>query len=115
MFVIPDYIGLEERLTRSQGYVAHVADRNSYAKIAEHEIGYGHPLGPAVDILMGGGRCYFKPQSDETSCRSDNIDLVSFAQEHGYYVMQNRSAFDTLEGGKGDIPLPFLGLFNDGK
>ncbi|EON95707.1 putative alkaline phosphatase protein [Phaeoacremonium minimum UCRPA7] len=94
-------------------YVAHVADRNSYAKIAEHEIGYGHPLGPAVDILMGGGRCYFKPQSDETSCRSDDIDLISFAKDHGYYVMQNRSAFDNLEGGKGDIPLPFLGLFND--
>lgn len=72
-------------------------------------------LGPAVDVLMGGGRCYFKPKSDETSCRSDDTNLISFAQEHGYYVMQNRSAFDNLEGGKGDIPLPFLGLFNDGE
>ncbi|KAK1457183.1 alkaline phosphatase [Colletotrichum cuscutae] len=37
-------------------YAAHVADRNSYAKIAEHEIGFGHPLGPVADILLGGGR-----------------------------------------------------------
>jgi alkaline phosphatase len=96
------------------GYIAHVADRNSYAKIAEHEIGYGHPLGPAVDILMGGGRCYFKPKSDPQSCRNDDIDLLSFATEHGYYIMQNRTAFDALEGGKNNIPLPFLGLFNDG-
>lgn len=96
------------------GYAAHVADRNSYAKIAEHEIGYGHPLGPVADILLGGGRCYFKPASDSTSCRKDEIDLFGFAQENGYHVMQNRSAFDALEKGLGDIRLLYIGLFNDG-
>ncbi|KDN71634.1 putative alkaline phosphatase [Colletotrichum sublineola] len=96
-------------------YAAHVADRNSYAKIAEHEIGYGHPLGPVADILLGGGRCYFKPQSDSTSCRRDDIDLFGFAAENGYHVMQNRSAFEALEKGLGDIRIPYIGLFNDGR
>jgi alkaline phosphatase len=95
--------------------VAHVANRNSYAKIAEHEIGYGHPLGPSVDILMGGGRCYFKPKSDPTSCRSDEIDLLKFATDNGYHIMQNRSAFDAIEKGMGSVRLPYMGLFNDGQ
>ncbi|KAI1370225.1 alkaline phosphatase-like protein [Hypoxylon crocopeplum] len=95
-------------------YAAHVKDRNSYEKIAEHEIGYSHPLGPVVDILMGGGRCYFKPQSDPTSCRSDDIDLFGFAKEKGYRVLQDRVGFDGLNKGlskTGD--LPYIGLFND--
>ncbi|KAL0939490.1 alkaline phosphatase [Colletotrichum truncatum] len=96
-------------------YAAHAAHRNSYEKIAEHEIGYGHPLGPVADILLGGGRCYFKPDSDSTSCRSDEIDLFGFAKEHGYHVMQNRSAFDALNKGLGDIHIPYIGLFNDGQ
>lgn len=96
-------------------YAAHVADRNSYEKIAEQEIGYSHPLGPQVDILMGGGRCYFKPKSDPTSCRKDNIDLFGFAKKSGYRVMQDRAAFDELKKGTSKAAeLPFIGLFNDG-
>ncbi|RYP35693.1 hypothetical protein DL768_010973 [Monosporascus sp. mg162] len=97
-------------------YAAHVADRNSYAKIAEHEIGYSHPLGSVVDILLGGGRCYFKPQSDETSCRSDDIDLFGWAKEKGFRVMQDRAAFDELKKGTSNAAdLPYIGLFNDGQ
>ncbi|KAI2619944.1 alkaline phosphatase [Hypoxylon sp. NC1633] len=95
-------------------YAAHVEDRNSYAKIAEHEIGYSHPLGPVVDILMGGGRCYFKPQSDPTSCRDDDADLFGFAKKKGFRVIQDRAGFDALNKGTtkaGD--LPYIGLFND--
>lgn len=98
------------------GYAAHVANRNSYEKIAEHEIGYSHPLGPVVDILLGGGRCYFKPQSDATSCRSDDVDLFGFAKGKGFRVMQDRAAFDELKLGKAKAAdLPYIGLFNDGK
>ena len=96
------------------GYAAHVADRNSYAKIAEHEIGYSHPLGPQVDILLGGGRCYFKPQSDSTSCRRDDVDLFGYAKSKGYRVMQDRKAFDELNKGTSKAAdLPYIGLFND--
>ncbi|KAF1850153.1 alkaline phosphatase [Cucurbitaria berberidis CBS 394.84] len=97
-------------------YAAHVADRDSYEKIAEHEIGYSHPLGPQVDILLGGGRCYFKPKSDPTSCRKDDIDLFGFAKERGFRVMQDRKAFDELKKGHGKAAeLPYIGLFNDGQ
>ncbi|KZM27425.1 alkaline phosphatase [Ascochyta rabiei] len=97
-------------------YAAHVADRNSYEKIAEHEIGYSHPLGPQVDILMGGGRCYFKPKSDPTSCREDDIDLFGYAKGKGYRVMQDRKAFDELKKGTAKAAdLPYIGLFNDGE
>lgn len=67
-----------------------------------------------MDILLGGGRCYFKPRSEQGSCRGDEIDLFGFAEEQGYYVAQNRSQFDALENGLGDIRLPYIGLFNDG-
>jgi alkaline phosphatase len=99
-----------------EGYAAHVANRDSYEKIAEHEIGYSHPFGPIVDVLLGGGRCYFKPQSDETSCRSDDIDLFGYAEEKGYNVIQDRAGFDELEKGtSAAAELPYIGLFNDGK
>ncbi|CAO2647572.1 Nn.00g084940.m01.CDS01 [Neocucurbitaria sp. VM-36] len=95
-------------------YAAHVADRGSYEKIAEHEIGYSHPLGPQVDLLLGGGRCYFKPMSDPTSCRKDNIDLFGYAKEKGYRVMHDRKAFDELKKGTSKAAnLPYIGLFND--
>jgi alkaline phosphatase len=95
-------------------YAAHVEHRDSYEAIAAQEIGYSHPLGPMVDILLGGGRCYFKPQSDETSCRHDDLDLFGFAEEKGYRVMQDRAAFDELElGHAADATLPYIGLFND--
>ncbi|TLS30321.1 hypothetical protein PpBr36_03776 [Pyricularia pennisetigena] len=96
-------------------YSAHVAHRDMYADIAKHQIGYNHPFGPFVDILMGGGRCYFKPQGESGSCRPDDADLFGFARENGYHVMQNRTAFDALDKGLGNTNLPFIGLFNDGQ
>lgn len=95
-------------------YAAHAAHRNNYDDIAAQEIGLSHPFGPMVDILFGGGRCYFKPRSDSGSCRSDDLDLFGFAEEHGYHVMQDRDGFDELRKGLGDIRIPFIGLFNDG-
>ena len=69
-----------------------------------------------VDLLLGGGRCYFKPQSDKTSCRSDDIDLFGFAKERGYRVMQDREGFDELQNGTAsEAALPYIGLFNDGQ
>ncbi|KAH9876721.1 hypothetical protein J1614_003853 [Plenodomus biglobosus] len=97
-------------------YSAHVADRDSYEQIAEQQIGYSHPLGPQVDILMGGGRCYFKPQSDPTSCREDDIDLFGYAEKKGYHVMQDRMSFDQFANGNltaNATDLPYIGLFAD--
>lgn len=71
-------------------------------------------MGPVADILLGGGRCYFKPQSDPTSCRKDELDLFGFAAANGYAVVQDRAGFDALAKGLGDVPIPYIGLFNDG-
>ncbi|KAL8321769.1 hypothetical protein RB597_007857 [Gaeumannomyces tritici] len=94
-------------------YSSHVSSRDSYSKIAEHQIGYSHPFGPFVDILLGGGRCYYKPQGESGSCRSDDVDLFGFARQNSYHVMQDRSAFDAIDKGLGSVRLPFIGLFND--
>lgn len=91
-----------------------MSDRDDYPSIAAQQIGYSHGLNQSVDILLGGGRCYFKPSSDPESCREDDIDLFGFAEDKGYYVAQNRTQFDDLELGLGDIRLPFVGLFHDG-
>lgn len=88
--------------------------RSSLDTIADQEIGYSHPLGAMVDILFGGGRCSFFPQGHSRSCRGDDVDLWKYAEEQGFYVAQNLSSFDALDNGFTNIPLPFLGLFNDG-
>ncbi|RPB29713.1 alkaline phosphatase-like protein [Terfezia boudieri ATCC MYA-4762] len=86
-------------------YVAHIWDRDEEAEIALQEIGYTHPFGPQVDILMGGGRCFFMPQSSEGSCRKDNINVLKIAKSYGY------SVFSDKEGFKKKHKLPYLGLF----
>ncbi|PNS19117.1 Repressible alkaline phosphatase [Sphaceloma murrayae] len=95
-------------------FSSHVINRNALASIVEQQVGYSHPLNQSVDILLGGGRCYFKPQSDPTSCRDDDLDLFSYAASKGYYVATNRSAFDAISSARGRTPLPWLGTFNNG-
>ena len=94
-------------------FSSHVKNRNSFNSIAEQQIGFSHPLNQSVDLMFGGGRCNFRPNTQSDSCREDKTDLFRFAEEKGYYVAQNRSQFDDLELGKGEIRLPILGLFND--
>ncbi|KAF8465340.1 alkaline-phosphatase-like protein [Kalaharituber pfeilii] len=90
-------------------YVAHVWDRDEEANIALQEIGYAHPFGPQVDILMGGGRCFFIPQSESGSCRDDDINALKIAeQKYGFSVFLDRAGFDKKQ------KLPYLGLFTMG-
>ena len=95
------------------GYASHVIHRDSEAKIAEHEIGYSHPLGSVVDVILGGGRCYFKPQATAGSCRKDTIDLLAFGKKQGFNVFTDRAGFDKLKQGK-SAKLPYVGLFTEG-
>lgn len=97
-----------------QGYAAHVAHRDSEAKIAEHEIGYGHPMGHVVDILMGGGRGFFTPQTTAGSSRKDDLNLLDIAKTSGYHVFTDRNGFDLLRNGLGQAAkLPYMGLFTN--
>ncbi|KAE8417899.1 alkaline-phosphatase-like protein [Aspergillus pseudocaelatus] len=95
-------------------YAAHAANRGSMPLIAEQQLGYSHPLGPMVDLLLGGGRCNFSPNSTEGSCRADDFDLLTYAEEQGFTVATNRQEFNALEKGQGQADLPFLGLFSEG-
>lgn len=90
-------------------FAAHVNNRAYEDIIAEQMVG-NYPLGQTVDVLIGGGRCFFLPNTTEGSCRSDDTDVVKMAQEQfGYSYVDNRKDFDNLRG-KGGVKLPLLAL-----
>lgn len=70
------------------------------------QIGLTHPLGRVADVLLGGGRCAFIPQSEKDSCRFDDKDLIKTAKEEfGWNVVEMPEAL------KSASQLPLLGLF----
>ncbi|VUC27698.1 unnamed protein product [Clonostachys rosea] len=90
-------------------YAAHVLDRDSENEIAGHQVGYNHPWGSVVDILIGGGRQHYLPSSEGGS-RTDSVNLVNWAIEKGFtYAADKPDFLDVQENGT--LPLPFLGLF----
>ncbi|KAJ1326847.1 alkaline phosphatase [Microdochium nivale] len=95
-------------------FSSHVSSRNDYDRVAAQQIGYAHPLGHVVDVLLGGGRCYFKPRGDSSSCRSDDVDLFAFAHQEGWTIAQDRDEFNDKFGAGESVRLPLIGLFNDG-
>lgn len=91
-------------------FASHVAYRWQMDEIALQEIGEG-VLGRSVDLMLGGGRCHFLPNSTEGSCRLDDVDVVGIAKDkHGWGYVDDRSGFDSLKLGK-NVKLPLLGLF----
>ncbi|MFH1974537.1 MAG: alkaline phosphatase [Pseudomonadota bacterium] len=52
-------------------FVAHVDSRKKYSLIAEHITKSG------IDVLLGGGLCYFLPKSTDGSKRDDEKDLIA--------------------------------------
>ncbi|RFU78421.1 repressible alkaline phosphatase precursor [Trichoderma arundinaceum] len=91
-------------------FVSHVLKREMQDSIALQEVGEG-VLGRSVDLMLGGGRCHFLPNTTEGGCRADDVDVTRLAQEkHGWTYANDRKGFDALEGGN-KVKLPFLGLF----
>lgn len=90
-------------------FASHVNQRGYEDRIAEQEVGE-HPLGRVVDLMLGGGRCFFLPNSTDGSCRSDDRDIVQLAKENQFSYIDDRAGFDDLEMGE-SVPLPLLGLF----
>lgn len=92
-------------------FAAHVNLRDEEDLIAEQEVGH-HPLGRVVDLMLGGGRCHFLPNSTRGSCRADNLDVVDLAKEkYGWNYINSREDFDALDPSAGAANLPLLGLF----
>ncbi|CAI6334981.1 unnamed protein product [Periconia digitata] len=92
-------------------FAAHVNVRSEEDRIAEQMVG-DYPLGRVVDLMLGGGRCHFLPNSTEDSCRADNKDVVELAKKNGFNYISDRKAFDDLKGGSA-LKFPMLGLFAD--
>ena len=90
-------------------FAAHVNKRSEEDSIAEQMIGEA-PLGRVVDLMLGGGRCHFLPNSTDGSCRDDDKDIVAIAKNKGFSYIDDRHGFDGLDLGSA-VKLPLLGLF----
>lgn len=94
-------------------FASHVYYRSQQDEIAMQEIGEG-VLGHTVDLILGGGRCHFLPNTTAGSCRLDDVDVTEIAQKkYGYTYADDRAGFDALKLGK-NVSLPLLGLFAAG-
>lgn len=68
-------------------FFAHVASRSEESAIASQML--EAPYAGAertIDLAIGGGGCFFLPQNDPLSCRTDDRDLVKEAVEAGWDV-----------------------------
>lgn len=81
------------------GFGSHVNARADEAGIAPQY------LDRKIDVLMGGGRYYFMPQSQEGSKRKDDRDLLAEATKLGYAVTNTPEEMRAVKSGK------LLGLF----
>ena len=90
-------------------FAAHVNLRAEEDKIAEQMVGE-YPLGRVVDLMLGGGRCHFLPNTTEGSCRQDDTDVIKMAEAKDWSYISDRTSFDRLNLGSG-VKLPLLGLF----
>ena len=90
-------------------FASHANRREYEDLIAEQLIG-NYPLGQTVDLILGGGRCHFLPNTTEGSCRNDDKDVVAMAKDKGFNYVDNREDFDNLDKGKEGVKLPLLAL-----
>lgn len=89
-------------------FASHANRREYEDLIAEQLIGK-YPLGKQVDLLIGGGRCHFLPNTTSESCRSDSKDVVEMAKDSGFNYIDNRKDFDALTYSS-PVKLPLLAL-----
>ena len=81
-------------------FSAHTSDRNEEDIIALQQIDHG------IEVLLGGGRRNYIPQSEEGSRRTDDVDVIGVAREKGYTYVETAAEM------MGVNSVPLLGLFN---
>ncbi|KAF9109720.1 hypothetical protein BGX27_007273 [Mortierella sp. AM989] len=92
-------------------FSAHVLHRDMEADIAVQQIG-DYELGRQVDLMLGGGRCFFLPNTTEGSCRTDDRDLIKESKNHGWKnVLLSGGEFTKMIKDK-PLQLPAMGLFH---
>ncbi len=82
-------------------YAAHIDSRSKQAEIAEQYLNSG------VEVLLGGGSEYFVSQTNASSSRSDNRNLIAEFQAMEYDFVDNAEALKESDSGK------ILGLFSE--
>ncbi len=82
-------------------FAAHVPSRQMQPEIADQLIDAG------LDVLLGGGRGFFIPQSEPGSQRSDERNLLKTARERGYRVIDRREELPEISAA------PVVGLFKN--
>lgn len=104
-------------------FSAHVDYRIQEDLIALHQIGE-YPLGPMVDLMIGGGRTHFYPAGSGTvsnsngtkhgsnGSRLDGRNLIDEAISHGWQYVGDRHSFDQLQMGL-NASLPLMALMSD--
>lgn len=76
-------------------FFAHAGSRSEESFIASQMLASPYKGGKrTIDLAIGGGGCYFLPQSNPLSCRSDDRDLVSEAEDDGWDVRLGASMLD---------------------
>lgn len=89
-------------------FSAHTDFRWQEDLIAQQQLGE-YPLGQMVDLILGGGRCHFLPNTVPGGCRADKRNLIREAAARNYTYVGDREGFDALNGGE-NVTLPLLGL-----
>ncbi|KAF9200257.1 hypothetical protein BGZ49_009533 [Haplosporangium sp. Z 27] len=93
-------------------FSAHVVHRDMEADIAVQQIG-DYVLGRQVDLMLGGGLCFFLPNTTEGSCRGDSRDLIKESKDYGWeHVMLSGTDFENSIKDDQPLQLPAIGLFN---
>src|SRR5919109_3459302 len=81
------------------GFSTHVGNRKDYGAIVNQY------LKITPDLLLGGGRDQFLPQTQPGSQRKDDLDLIHGFVSKGYQYVSNREGLERTNSGK------VLGLF----
>jgi alkaline phosphatase len=66
-----------------------------------------NPLGRTVDLMYGGGSCFFLPKDNPSSCRNDTKDVFGLAELIGWKVQNGIDDFKN----DNDSTLPIINLF----
>jgi len=84
-------------------FASHVISRSQQAEIARQFIELG------VEVILGGGKQYFIPQSVPGSKRQDSLNLLEYAFRQEYEVIENKTQLNRTRSDK------VLGLFAMGE
>lgn len=83
------------------------------SEIAQFLVGSG-PRGTIVDVALGGGTCFFMPNSTTGSCRTDDEDLLAKARDSGFTILRGLKALNEWHDESGHEQAgPVLGFFHD--